>query len=127
VTLTEFLTARLDEDEATARSAVTARERQWLTPTCIGLCHDPARVLREVEAKRAIVEIHKLDTEDYAGGWWTDPHPDEPDFYVRTGCTNCTSCGVDGEDYIEDGPCATTRALATIFADHPDYDEAWRP
>jgi hypothetical protein len=96
MTLTEFLTARLDQDE------VVAREEPWVssggafvacaaTPT-----YTPPRPLREVEAKRAIVA--RLDE-------------------------------------VERGPATIPSSLAysalchlaTVYADHPDYDESWRP
>lgn len=63
--------------------------------------HDPARVLAECEAKRRIVEWHRcLD-----------------DWEPRGACNDCA----------DTFPCRTLRALATIHADHPDYDESWRP
>ena len=52
--------------------------------------HDPARVLRECEAKRRIVD-------DVKSGWF---------------------------DTDLDGAC---KHLAAVYSDHPDYDEAWRP
>lgn len=57
--------------------------------------HDPVRVLREVEAKREIVNVH------------SGPH----------------SCGVS--DYDDDDPCPTLRLLAFPDHDHPDHDPAW--
>lgn len=86
---------------------------------------DPARVLAECEAKRRLIELHKLVTEDYTGHWWTDPGP--PEKYVTTGCDHCRSAGVDGEDYVNPGPCPTLRILATVYANHPAYRQEWRP
>jgi hypothetical protein len=60
---------------------------------------DPARVLREVEAKRSAFELH---------------HPDSPD------SPECVTCGPRW-------PCRTVEALATIYANHPGYREEWRP
>lgn len=60
----------------------------------------PSRVLAECEAKRAIVELHA-------------PEPGQhPDF-----------CGHD----LRQLPCSTLRILALPYADHPDFDPAWRP
>jgi hypothetical protein len=73
--LVEFLRARLDEDEVAAR------------------------VLREVEAKRRILELHRPDD------------PDRPE---------CVTCGPRW-------PCRTVEALTSAYADHPDYHEEWRP
>jgi hypothetical protein len=62
---------------------------------------DPARVLREVEAKRQIVEQHD---------WGNCCTGDSP---VRASDPNWR--------------CPTLRALASVYADRPGYDEAWRP
>ena len=64
--LIAFITARLDEDEAAAKAAwgvewdwrYVARpfgERPSIAHTVHIALHDPARVLREVEAKRAML------------------------------------------------------------------------
>jgi len=65
--------------------------------------HDPARVLAECEAKRRIVERCK----------WAVEHPDYADDMELAANWN------DAYDTLCD--------LATIYADHPDYDESWRP
>lgn len=121
-TLTEFLTARLDEDEADAREAdgeatwrdegtwylegvnhsvVGPGEVAFTHPEFVGHIarHDPARVLAEVTAKRRIVELHE---------------------------DNARSAGVFGTQE-EDASVETLRLLASVYADHPDYDEAWLP
>lgn len=79
--------------------------------------HDPARVLREVEAKRRIVHAHGRDHE----------------------CISLTGSGehsaVDGKPWelwepasTEDhGPCLVVRLLALPYADHLDYRDEWRP
>lgn len=119
MTITEFINARIEEDEEAARRGAgepaywhygdTAAEesvemakgegcaeagyrhlRRWL----------PARVLAECEAKRHIVAHHTASYDD-PDGW-------------------CYICADDG------WPCLTLRALALPFADHPDFDPAWR-
>jgi hypothetical protein len=70
------------------------------------------RVLAECEAKRQIVAEH-APSEDYpkdcrtCAQWWGDwdhsPPPGVP------------------------SPCPTLRFLVLPYADHPDYDQAWRP
>jgi hypothetical protein len=66
--------------------------------------HDPARVLREVAAHRLVLELH-----DGCG----------------TGVGRCDdgghSRGMDGEQ----PGCTDQAALASIWSDHPDYDQAW--
>jgi len=165
MTITEFLLARIAEDEAIA-SAATEPERpgthwQWVTsetdtpvapgelaeaqehqevslrsveefPTSAGALpfftevggyvhpgagehitrHDPARVLAECKAKRAIMEMHG-SVHDV--GWKSG----EANDYLW-----CGSCG-SIDDAPEPFPCATLKALAVVYADHLDYDQAW--
>lgn len=111
-TIVEFLTARIAEDEAMARAAqceyvgcpwvawddnvVPCNPRAPVAQTLNGLValhiarHDPARVLRECAAKRALV---------YTLG---------------------------GGGPIDDTVRNDLAPLAAVYADHPDYDEAWR-
>jgi hypothetical protein len=111
LTLTDFLLARIAEDEREARMDDGS-------PAPIGMW-DPERVLAECEAKRRIVEEHGdggesqgyLADEDWRYGYM--PHA-------------CETCGSFGE-YGTPWPCRTLRALALPFADHPEYDESWRP
>jgi hypothetical protein len=86
MTLVEFLTARLDEDEASDEVHEMYCESVQPVPFPCD-CGWRARWPREIEAKRAIV----------AGAGLT---------MYRDLCL---------------------RALAAVYADHPDYDEAWRP
>lgn len=153
IDLVEFLRSRLDEDE-TAASAANVKQGDpdwWVSPVLItagehytvrscrdsrpiarvqrldgdegepaGILdgaavaehiarHDPARVLAEVEAYRRIVELHQRDPDwsGWSGDW-------------------CRTCGTASE-YPTDWPCETLRLLALPYAEHPDYDESWRP
>lgn len=67
--------------------------------------HDPARVLAEVTAKRAIVELHEPYASESHGG------------------AACWVCGPGGFPW----PCTTLRLLAMPYADHADYREDWKP
>ncbi|WP_282698023.1 DUF6221 family protein [Streptomyces sp. CC208A] len=129
VDLVQFLRARLDEDAAVARAAkpgpwAVEEDRENLTRWVVneehtldvGLGyvgnrtqgdaahiarHDPTRVLAEVEAKRQIIEQHEryaAERRRMMGGW--DPQSD-------------------------DSPILA--ALATVYADHPDYRPEWAP
>ena len=63
------------------------------------------RVRRECEAKRRIAAEHD-----------------------RLNGSVCSSC-IEDYDYdsgLRDWPCATYRALAAVYADHPDYRDEWR-
>jgi hypothetical protein len=81
--------------------------------------HDPARVLREVEAKRKIIDRHHPETYSFA------EVGDAGDRFERSviGCAQCTYDGLDPEPW----PCADVRDLAAIFSDRPGYREEWRP
>lgn len=137
-TITDFLLARIAEDEAAARAAEASAVSPWTderdedvidaggsslmdyadlrrgTPAHIAR-HDPARVLAECAALRAVVELHRP---------WATGYPE---------ITACFSCGpmfdekFRAEAYGEGWPCLTLRALAAVYADHPDYREEWRP
>lgn len=129
--LADFLLARIAEDEATARAAAAdvitmgrsdgqtwhARDYEYegigvngwpdegksggeRTPVTDQItAWSPARVLAECEAKRRIVARHAVCAPNY----------DE---------------GNRLETRVLDW---TMRLLALPYADHPDYDESWRP
>ncbi|MGV4986451.1 DUF6221 family protein [Streptomyces sp. NRAIS3] len=63
--------------------------------------HDPARVLRELEAKRALLEEHRMRDDG-----------------------RCRTCR---EEASPRSPCITLRLLALPFAADPGYDDSWRP
>lgn len=69
--------------------------------------HDPARVLAEVEAKRAIV--------DHAEYWFTTLRQTPEGWTVET----CTAYRMAME--------WTLRRLAAPYADRPGYQQEWRP
>lgn len=110
MTLPDFLLARIAEDEAVAReyASLTRTEarwkldvefdREWGEPVAIDI--DPARVLAECEAKRQIVG-------------------------------ECQEAIQESEVMPYGGSSglglAVLQSLAAVYADHPDYDEAWRP
>lgn len=114
MTLTEFLLARIAEDEAVARAYEDGDN--WPNPYIgDGDSSDLAwvdrftagRVRAECEAKRRIVELHE-------------------------GAHECSTYDTEGEIdnctwVLATDMCSTLRLLALPYADHPDYDEAWRP
>jgi hypothetical protein len=71
------------------------------------LLYDPARVLREVAAKRALLSIH----------------------HARNSWGHCMGCGTDssGSLFMAIDDCPVLRQLTAVYSDHPDYREEWRP
>jgi hypothetical protein len=65
--------------------------------------HDPARELREVEAKRLIIDLHLN-----AGQ------------YPLAASDECREC-------VSDHPCPTLRLLALPYSDREGYREGWKP
>ena len=111
--LVAFLNARLDEDEAHARRGEEVFAAGWpdyqtfdspeLTDAGRYLDHfGPARVLREVEAKRAILAEHQAVCKlaDLTGqeigflGWYRE---------------------------------WVLKNVAAVYSDHPDYRPEWKP
>jgi hypothetical protein len=125
--LVAFLRARLDEDEA---AAVAARDEwgsteqlYWEQYELSGKLEDsgwwpppkgldrhwqltsPWRVLREVGAKRRIVEEHR----NYGPDQWNPRY--------------CVTCNDTGRGVA----CLTLLALALPYSDHPEYRKEWEP
>lgn len=105
MTITEFLLARIAEDEAEAtamlrryREGGDTSSRRW------------RRMLAECEAKRRIVEREESNmrtewrrrSEEHRQTW--------EQWLARKG----------------QGEMLTLRDLASVYADHPDFDPAWR-
>jgi hypothetical protein len=107
MTITEFLLARIAEDEAVARSfhydwssSQEALRRQFVA---------------ECEAKRRIVELHAQ-------------RDDAPACSECGGFTSTTGArGIEHAGYLAPWPCPTLRALASVYADHQEFQGAWRP
>ena len=153
MTLVEFLEARISEVETAARACAEVLPAPWTVedrghrakvtsdaPNFLPVAeldqryespgrwpgehlehiarHDPARVLAECASKRAILALH-VDNQSRAVAYrsprWADAMNDQDRVEwrkaeARLGTTD-----------------AVLRALALPDADHPDYDEAWRP
>ena len=136
--LTEFLLARIAEDESAASALTDIDEDEWsvdvnnrssdLHPLItyvtdkyrpqLAQQRDPARLLADCDAKRLIVAIHSpyKPTGDpvYSPDWSSDAW--------------CVGCGYDNNAehvtaHIDD--CLILRALALPFATHPDFRLEW--
>jgi hypothetical protein len=80
----------------------------------------PARVLREVAAKRAILELHVIDAHQ-TSQWRYDPQtgePLDPEWEVT-----CAVCGWSSWD--PKSACPTLLALAAPFSSEPGWDPSW--
>lgn len=134
--LTAFVTARLDEDEAAARAVAVLRHQVFdgtglvTGPRGVGFIrsdvatwladNDPARALREVAAKRAIVELHDRVHDCPV----IVPTKDPSAFAGNLGYVSTEH--IDEEDPDPDvTPCTTLRAVAAVWSDHPDYRPEW--
>lgn len=138
VTLTEFLLARIADDEAVAREASSPSLRAWEVrgldiytvagpPSFNPIARhalgqqgehiarwDPARVLAECAAKRRIIDHHHIEWAGSRGGGWF-----------------CWVCGGPDADIYERNPtetqaCPDLAALASVYTSHADFDPEWR-
>jgi hypothetical protein len=121
LTLTEFLLARLDEDEEIARECVrlgvdVGDLSGWVEISGKGTDatealfsrFSPARVLADCEAKRRIVERATAAEEALR-----QPGLDDSAYFIRLSCRDSWRLAVAD--------------LALSYADHPDYRQEWRP
>ena len=111
MTLTEFLLARIAEDEAMVADEPghTGGKRPWALYAQLdaGIGVDPRRVLADCEAKRQAVECAWGDHLQIESEWG--------------------SCqGRRALEAANDYP-GVIQWLASVYADHPDYREEWRP
>lgn len=117
MTITEFLLARIEEDEAIARDRPNSAQIHYsgcyyynysLDANWECDCDDDGegtkRLLAECAAKRAIIALHRPITQY----WWPEQVPVEV----------CEMC--DDERW----ECETIRALASVYSGHKDYN--WR-
>lgn len=119
MTITEFLIARLDEEEQAANE-LPERPFDWYHSRGLTRLQivriERDRILALTVALRAIVELHKSSG---------------PRIFGET----CGACGTgyegeyagQGDFSATDWPCPTLRNLAAAWADHPAYLEEWKP
>lgn len=127
--LVQWLSEQLDADERYARNAkgLLGIENAWWTWDALKSRfpelsradaqhierHGPARMLREIDAKRKLAEEHKPGMQK---GW---PN-------MGRHCLSCTGARVWDESSNESN-CLTLRLLALPYADRPGYRNEWRP
>jgi hypothetical protein len=120
VTLTEFLNARLDDDEAGVRMMMATEARDHMTNRFYG-SNLAERMLREVAAKRAILALHEP-----VPFWGNNPPSRAQQTRDNVRAWYCECQCLDG--VIEgEWPCGTVRALVSVYSDHEDFNEEWKP
>ena len=99
--ITAFIAARLDEDEAAAKDV------RYVWPTDFDVALNPARVLREVEAKRAIVAEYTAFMRPVRAGQSIGKRPGP---------------GLEGAvTELE----RVVKLIAAVYSDHSDYKQSW--
>lgn len=121
MTIAEFLLARIAEDEKQAEGGVRyevaihysgggdweSLEERWLA---------------ECAAKKAIVAVHREESLD---GSTEDDLQYYAEFPEEAPRSRCAECSCYSDCVVSLNECRTLRALAAIYAAHPDYDESW--
>lgn len=91
--------------------------------------HDPARVLADIAAKRAIIEFHKQWPVLVEGPTKFDqPDPSDLDSMVlKMSRQIMWATEQEYRNRFGDEPPTTPimRALASVYSDHPDYRQEW--
>jgi len=129
MTITEFLEARITEDEAVARRVADGPGEpggRGMWSVAIGVsgndakfahvASDPARVLAECAAKRAIIGLYELHRENRDARRSPRARAAEDERATQDRRTQEARTRV-AEDAL--------RALAAIYKDHGDYREEW--
>ncbi|MFD5002197.1 DUF6221 family protein [Streptomyces mutabilis] len=114
--LVQWLRAQLDEDERTAQAAdaelstvftrIASFDPEMAADERHIMAHRPARVLREIDAKREVLAFVERRLQEST----------ERDFLVR-----------DPAKMILSAVDPVVRYLATAYADRPGYRDEWRP
>ena len=111
--ITEFLEARIDDDERRAGSGWSRLgDTRWETDNYGRDFLTPSAVLAECKAKRAILEEHgPVEDRNWMGG----------ESHNHLWCGSCGSL----DDSPAPFPCETSKAIAAVYADHRDYRQEW--
>jgi hypothetical protein len=136
--LVEWLRAQLDEDERVAQDALkrATTTRRWIggewvedvvqPPEWRRSVWEPARVLREIDAKRQLLADLSAEQHEVVDDCW----------YTCAAATDERDGGETCDDTRRGGPCdcgrdkrvaRRLRLFALPYADRPGYREEWRP
>lgn len=120
LTLTDFLLARIAEDEDQAHRDVWA-DQNWGLPLPVGdRTKWAGRMLSECEAKRRLVDAHPSLPVS-----WISPCGNHSGRYPAD-CRKCER-GTDYRCPCGARDCMVLRALAVVHSTHPDYRDEWKP
>jgi hypothetical protein len=148
--LTDWLTTQIDTDETVARTAAAANGSQWsavdgndtvaaesggyvatgpwaggIGPSAEFIARwDPARVLAECVAKRAITALHTRN--DRLGEIAYADRTTKPATTKYRRAAVCIECG-NFDDAPVEWPCDTLRLPAAPYASNPGYQPEWAP
>ena len=129
--LSEFLLARIAEDEECAHRLLAPYAWGWssfheASPDELEHIarHDPARVLADCAAVRAVVGLHRHEPKG-PGPVLYDGSRDSNEGVF--GCAICSRMDDDPGWHLTGGWCDTLLALAQPFAGHDDFKAEWRP
>jgi hypothetical protein len=135
--LIAFYTARLDEDEATAKAQAALDEAQGIFSSAgasFGARFTPARVLRDVEAGRHLVAKFEAADEAFSqqvaeanqGGMpaYVDT---EHGLLVAPDRVAEILDSLGPEVLVWDALLAEVKRRAAVWSDHPDYQPGWAP
>lgn len=131
VNLTEFLLARITEDEAAADQKHDSLDCDFVLLERFGECSCgyPARVQAQCAALRAVVEMHKSWPVLVEGpmdfGRVDSADPSQIAFRASKQMAWLTEQEYRQRFGTEPPTAPMLRALASIYADHPDYDPGW--
>jgi hypothetical protein len=118
MTLTEFLTARLDERYAAAKAAYDRPSGYRILGTPETEDHfawwKPLEVMVDIDAKRQVVKWCGERDRIYIGTISSDPDARKPEDFVPGDLSHLADSVV-------------LRFLALPYVDHPDYDQDWKP
>ena len=118
--ISDFILARVEEEEALAHEALDARgpHADWDTRADEHVNRwNPWRVQSACIVRRLLVRAHRN-----TGPIVVRVPGLEPQLLAAT----CRTCR-DEHDQPAVWPCYTLRVLATEWSHHPDYREEWRP
>lgn len=118
MTITEFLLARIREDEAVAARAGEVRpelwpddREPWADPYMVEVRMSPIRVLAECAAKRRIIESFNFSDEPKSAvDYVMDAQTRMPNLRPNDSITTLI--------YV-------AKCMASVYADHPDFNPEW--